>query len=297
MSVPRGVWIPALLVGAAAIAGSTRGEEASRSYGPATRLAYLQDKTITESSGIAASRRSQNLFWTHNDSGDEPLLYAFDRTGKARATFAVRGATAIDWEDLASGPGQAGPVLYVGDMGDNARKRKDCVVYRLMEPVIGSASPHDVRDTQPAERLPFRYPDGRHNAETLMVHPQSGDIYIVTKNEKPPVVYRFPRPLTPGRRVTLERVAALPGISPVLTAGDIAPEGRRFIVRDYLIAFEYRLPAGAPFASIFGRKPVACSLARERQGEAIAYRRDGQAVLTTSEGRPAPLNEMALMPP
>ena len=118
------------------------------------------------------------------------------------------------------------------------------------------------------------------DAETLLVHPWTAEIFIVTKWERPPVVYRFPMPLRAGRRVTLERVATLPGIAPALTAGAVAPDGHRMVVRDYTAAFEYRLPTGRPFREIFARRPVPVTLARERQGEAITYRRDGRALLT-----------------
>jgi hypothetical protein len=297
-SAPTTLLLVLALLAVAAITGGLpppAETTATHVYGPATRLAKLQDKAITESSGLAASRRGDDLFWTHNDSGDEPFLYAFDRAGKARATFVLTGATLIDWEDIAAGPGPGGPSLYIGDIGDNGRRRNDCVVYRVPEPVIGNAPPGEVQETRPAARFPFRYPDRPHDAETLMVHPRTGEVFIVTKGEKPPLVYRFPMPLTSGRHGTLERVATLPGISPFLTAGDIAPDGRRLVVRDYLVAFEYVLPPGKPFNAIFAQRPVTLALARERQGEAIAYRRDGRALLTTSEGRPTSLNEMLLL--
>ena len=50
-------------------------------YGPATQLAVLKDKSIKESSGIAASRNHPDIYWTHNDSGDGPFIYAFDIRG------------------------------------------------------------------------------------------------------------------------------------------------------------------------------------------------------------------------
>lgn len=264
-------------------------------YGPGTLLAYLQDEAITESSGLAASRRSDDLFWTHNDSGDKPILYATDRQGRALARFTVTGATARDWEDIAAGPGPNGPALYVGDIGDNSRNRHDTVVYRVPEPIVDARRIGVVGQTAPAERFPFRYPDGTHDAETLMVHPRTGQIFVVSKVEVPPVVYRFPMPLQPGQPVTLERVAPLAGVTPLITGGDVAPDGRRAVLRDYFLAYEYRLPTGHLFSEIFRTTPTRVPLPLERQGEAIAYRRDGRALLTTSEGRPTPLHELPLL--
>jgi hypothetical protein len=38
----------------------------------------LKNKTVVESSGIACGRVNPGVFWTHNDSGDKPRLYAFN---------------------------------------------------------------------------------------------------------------------------------------------------------------------------------------------------------------------------
>ena len=66
----------------------------------------------------------------------------------ARAIYALDGATAIDWEDIAIGPGPQAetPYLYVGDIGDNAERRPNIVVYRVAEPkVVGGGGTHDAR--------------------------------------------------------------------------------------------------------------------------------------------------------
>src|SRR5687767_5426116 len=84
-------------------------------------LAHLEDRSIDESSGLIASRRNPDLYWTHNDSGDLPLIFAFDRTGRSRGVWSVSGAYAYDWEDIAYGPGPEPDrhYLYIGDIGDN----------------------------------------------------------------------------------------------------------------------------------------------------------------------------------
>ena len=46
-------------------------------------LAYMSDMRIKESSGVIASRRYADVFWTHNDGGGpkKQVLYAIDREG------------------------------------------------------------------------------------------------------------------------------------------------------------------------------------------------------------------------
>src|ERR1044072_8869678 len=101
-------------------------------YGPAATIATITDKSVSESSGLAASRLTPGAYWTHNDSGDGPFVYAFDTRGDSLGVFRVAGAQARDWEDMAAGPGPEGgkSYLYLGDIGDNNSSRAEVVAYR-----------------------------------------------------------------------------------------------------------------------------------------------------------------------
>ena len=41
------------------------------------KISQLQNRKVNESSGLAASRLDEKLFWTHNDSGDRPAALLF----------------------------------------------------------------------------------------------------------------------------------------------------------------------------------------------------------------------------
>lgn len=267
-------------------------------WGPAERIASLSDPDITESSGIVASRRYPDLYWTHNDSGDGPRVFLFGLDGRVRAKITVAGAQALDWEDIAAGPGQRRGVTYIyaGDIGDNNQARKEVQVYRFPEPSVEGPPPR-------AETLRFRYPDAAHDAEALLIHPSTGDLYIVTKargNDTATTVYKASAPLRPGPIVTLTRVTELrfPGESPLMlligrvTGGDIAPDGRRLMLCDYQRGWEYTLPAGVKdFDVIWTTEPQPVDLGARKQGESVCYRLDGNAVYATSEGTPMPVFE------
>ena len=96
-------------------------------------LGRIDDAAIDESSGLVASRTNPGLYWTHNDSGDGPNIYALDERGAHRGTWRVKGASAQDWEDIAAGRGpQAGVSYpYIGDIGDNEARRSEIIVYRV----------------------------------------------------------------------------------------------------------------------------------------------------------------------
>lgn len=274
-------------------------------YGTPTRIANLKNRAIDESSGLAASRSNPGVYWTHNDSGDGPLVYAFDATGESRGVFRVAGAQARDWEDMDLGPGPTNgeSYLYLGDIGDNAKARSEIVVYRVAEPKLTAADKSSTksspRTTAPAQAIRLRYPDGKFDAETLMVHPTTGHLYIITKVMlKNAVVYEVPAPLAFGRVITMKRIGEIriPSLmGGVLTGGSISPDGRRVALCDYVQGYEVVLPASSRnFNDVWKQKITSFSLGQREQGEAITYRADGKALLATSEGKNPPLIQVEL---
>lgn len=258
-------------------------------YGPPATIATLKDKAISESSGLAASRLTRGAYWTHNDSGDGPLVYAFDTRGDSFGVFRVTGAQARDWEDMAAGPESS---LYLGDIGDNNKARSEIVVYRVSEPALTTATRNFTKNkpgtTEPAEPIRLRYPDGAHDAETLLVHPTSGHIYIITKvTFANPAVYEAAPPFTAGKPITMTRLGTVnvPSLlGGVITGGSISPDGRRVALCDYFQGYELALPTGSKsFNEIWKQGMVSFDLGKRKQGEAITYRLDGKALLATSE--------------
>ena len=269
-------------------------------YGPPAIIARLKDKSVAESSGLAASRTTRGAYWTHNDSGDGPFIYSFDSTGNALGVFRVTGAQARDWEDMASGPGpqRDRSYLYLGDIGDNNGVRPEIVVYRVLEPTLNAATRQFTKKqpgtTEPAEAIRLRYPDGKYDAEALLVHPATGHIYIVTKVMiANAVVYEAAPPFTSGKTITMTRIGDVhvPSLfGGVVTGGSISPDGRHVALCDYFQGYELALPASSTdFNDIWKQRMIGFDLGKRKQGESIAYRLDGKALLATSEGKASPL--------
>ena len=124
-----------------AVSAAVSGTQAP--YGSPTIIGTIKNSSITESSGLVASRSTPGAYWTHNDSGDGPFIYALNAGGVSRGVFRVTGAQAHDWEDISIGPGpdRSKSYLYIGDIGDNSGARPEIVVYRVAEP-----------DSQPRQR-------------------------------------------------------------------------------------------------------------------------------------------------
>lgn len=159
-------------------------------------------RELPEASGVAVSRRSPGVLWSHNDSGD-PELVAVTTEGTTRGRIRIAGARMVDWEDIDVAPCPHGTCVYIGDIGDNRARRRALTIYRVPEP-----DPEAETSTQ-AEAMEVTYPDRPQDAEALVAMP-NGRLLIVTKGEHGPVaLYRTTEAFKSGATVPLERVATI----------------------------------------------------------------------------------------
>jgi hypothetical protein len=237
---------------------------------------------LPEGSGLAASRRTPGHFWSLNDSGGEPVLVALDQGGRAIGRVRIEGADNEDWESVAVGRCRPGWCIYVGDIGDNDADRDRITVYRIPEPAEASAS------GGAAEVFHATYPDGAHNAESLLIAPD-GRLHIVTKGDTGPVsLYRFPSELRGGTPLQLERVGeprdgTVAGKNDRVTDGAVSPNGKWIVLRSRSMLTFYR--AADFFEGKWheaGRMPLTSF--REPQGEGVTFGSDSSVYLM-SEGR------------
>lgn len=286
----RALWCAALLVSAPLSAlASTPCQE----FGPAQVESTVASRRIDEASGLVASRRHPDVFWVHNDSGDDPLLYAIRRDGSLAATFRVTGADARDWEDLSFGPCPEDPegCLYIADFGNNSRARTDLRIYRVPEPDdIPDAGEAPEAGIDAAVAFGFAYPFERTpepnpDAEALMIDPSTGDMLIATKEGAGSRVVMIPGDTAPGSGITPEEVG-LARVS-IVTAGDISPAGDQMVLRNY--GFAYLYDRQGSWAETLQGRPRQFTLPAEPQGEAIAYGLDGRTLFTVSEDVEQPL--------
>ncbi len=281
----------------------------SASVPPPTVAFRFADPRIAESSGLVAASTGELVF-THNDSGDEARFFAVGLDGRTRTTYVLPDVQARDWEDLARGPDEQGrSSLWLGDIGDNDGVRNNGVlIHRIAEPAptdreqVTTEAPTDFR---------LRYPDRPVDAETLLVHPRTGRLYLVTKPLAGTAqVYAAPEVLDADGPNVLELVAEAPAQSTgtaggpgigmlanwLFTAGDIAPDGSRLALRTYTDVYEWTIP-GDDVAAAFDREPTVTPLPPAEQGEGLGYAADGASVLVSSEGAGSAVDRVVLPAP
>jgi thiol-disulfide isomerase/thioredoxin len=267
--------------------------------GPGTELAKVGVSAIDEASGLVQSRKPAGTFWIHNDSGDSARVFGLGQDGKLQAEVRLTGINANDWEDIALGPGPVANTdyLYLADIGDNNEKRPMIQVYRIVEPSL-PASPGVVNVSE-IDTIQLTYPNNiPHNAETLLIDPVQGDLYIVTKNVTGnSLVFRAAAPLATTQPTTLEQVAQLTfGAAPLagstlVTGGDISPNGEWIALRTYTNAYLWRRSSGESIAAGLGTMPCPLVIEQEPQGEAFGFAAKGFGYYTVSESTSQPIYE------
>ncbi|MFJ8107414.1 WD40 repeat domain-containing protein [Streptomyces sp. NPDC096132] len=252
------------LVGAFAVPAT-----ASAADGKGDQGFTIEDQRITESSGLAASRQHPGIYWTHNDQDSGSYLYAVDSgTGETVARITLSGVgQQRDVEAVAIGPDNQ---IYVGDIGDNDGVTWPYVwIYQLPEP-------KDLKDqTIRATQYVVKYSDGSRDAESMVVHPETGRVYIIDKQEDGGHLYEGPAKLSASGTNVFKPVATVD-----LWATDAAfsPNGTQLAVRGYFGGILYDWNGGDIKRE--GRLDVPL----QRQGESISYSADGSKLMYGSEG-------------
>jgi hypothetical protein len=246
-----------------------------RQWTDAVRVGELPPN-VRESSGIAASRQYADRLYHINDSGDAGRFYVTRIDGSNLQAVGVAGFRPSDTEAMSLGPCPGSPkrsCVYIGDIGDNRRRRKAIEVVAVEETRSFGAT------ATPVARFTLRYPDGPHDAESMAVHPD-GTLFILTKERRA----RLFKATLNSSEPKLESVTSLDaGNAPTDMA--ISDDGSRMLVLTYKEAVE--------FVQDFGQQ-LRIPLLSLPQQESVTYLPGGDSFLFTTE-RVVPLQPQPIM--
>ncbi|MCA9602939.1 MAG: hypothetical protein KC417_12980, partial [Myxococcales bacterium] len=185
---------------------------------------------------------------------------------------------------------------YLASIGGNS-PRNAVYLLRVPEPTVSSdAAPgnHPVANTV---RIDFKYPGSEsYDAETLLVDPRQGDVYIVTKQGASGTakVFFAAAPFNDAQPRTLELVHTIQfptgGNNNVgaTTGGDMSPDGAEAVIRTYDVIWLWHRADGVTWADAFKTEPCIVDTGIltkgvEPQGEAIAFAANGKDLRITTE--------------
>lgn len=262
------------------------------------KVGLLDTNRLKEASGLALSKQFPNRFYHHNDSGSGGYFYVTDLSGAHTKEIAFTYNKVKDVEDISVGPCGSGQCIFIGDIGDNDFKRPSIDIWIIPETERLKGI------EQSARKITVTYPDGPHNAESLAVHPLTGDLYILTKELRPKQRRAEPAKLFKLAQSSLGQTTAqlelagtvdLPWTNynygvfgQIATSMDISPDGKNLLVLTYEnvleIKFDKVLQQVEASKWKQGRDYQLTPLENLlSQQEAIAYSADGNSFYFDSE--------------
>ncbi len=237
-------------------------------------VSEISDSRITESSGLVVSAEHDDLAYTVNDAGNDPIVFAIKiSTGDVVGTTLVSGGDVEDSESIAiDGDG----TMWLADLGDNDEERDDTALYAFPEPGPGEHSAD-------AKRYPVTYDGGAVDIEAFLVHPRNGKKFLVSKEKKQQgTLYSLPAKLKPGGNRATDTGRPMPEDT---SDGAFSIDGSQALIRTRESVFVYDPKTWKQVDQI--------SVPKVEQGETIAMEPDGTSFLIGSEGKNSPLIRVA----
>ena len=276
---------------------------ADPTFGSAVQIGTLLGSDMKEASGIVASIQNHGMWWIINDSGYDPIIYLVDSTGIATAHYRLDGVSNRDWEDLSIrvNPLTGIPELLVAEIGDNSSKYEIKHIYVVDEPSAQESNLSNAPPPITTRVYSFVYPDGKRDAETLMVDPSDQSWYIISKREEEVRLYQFNPEYIQRMDQAFSDVhkladSTVPGIVDTLifhitlpftgaVAGDISYDGSEILVKSYTQVFYWRRDdLSISLSELLSQQGVSQPYLPEAQGESIAFERNQRGgYITVSE--------------
>jgi len=175
-----------------------------------------------EEVSAAETITGSSLIWTIEDSGNKNNLYGLDTKGSIVKDINIKGVKNIDWEDLTSdNEGN----LYIGDFGNNSRKRKNLVIYKVKNVI-------SLNKKIAIESIHFKMPEGikSEDFEGFFLH--NKHFYIFSKNDKKSILISVPN-IAGNHVATFVTEFNLKGKKNRITSADISPDGKTIVLLNH----------------------------------------------------------------
>lgn len=269
-----------------------------RNWSSPESVGQLDSGLLPEASGLAVSAQFSNRLYHVNDRGNKPAIIVTDEQGQTIEQVGIKGFTPEDSEELALGPCGQATCLFIGDIGDNDRSRSSVTVAWLREVQNWGSS------AQIQGRIQLQYPEGPQNAEAMVVHPETGDLFIFTKGMEtkgrksggPSVVYKATGQMLKAQKdAILQKVgqidvtAILPdqkSKDQLVTAASVHTDGQSLMLLTYRNAIQFAWDFKSKLnVSQEGKDYQVLELDGLKKQEAVSFIPETRSFLVTTESK------------
>ena len=166
-------------------------------YGEAKQVGRLNNRSFTELSGLTQSQGQNDLFWSHNDGGNAPVLFALNRSGRLKAKLWIEQTRNRDWEDLDSFVFEQQAYFLVADVGDNFAQRDHIQLHVIREPKLTHLASEQFETTESMESLTapilytlqIKYKEGPRDCEAVAIDIQQQKVLLLSKRDEPALLF------------------------------------------------------------------------------------------------------------
>jgi hypothetical protein len=131
---------------------------------------------ISETSGIEIINDS--IFVTHNDSGNDPVLFFINKKGELKSNFKLKKTINSDWEDIAF---DGKEFIYIADLGNNLNNRTNLMIHRFS---IKDSSETTMKIKYLDQKFPMRETNRNFDSEAMIL--LNENLYTFTKANSTP---------------------------------------------------------------------------------------------------------------
>ena len=169
--------------------------------------------SLKETSAIEKTKNSE-ILWVIQDAGNNNHLYGLDIEGHIVKDITVTNAENTDWEDLTSDTKGS---IYIGDFGNNAKKRTEFTIYKIPKAKTISASVE-------AEIINFTLPKEMKSEDFESFFLHDGFFYVFSKDSKTCELIKLPNQAGEHVASYVSKVK-LKGKHVKVTSADISDDG------------------------------------------------------------------------
>lgn len=187
------------------------------------KLTVIADipKSLKEASACEIMPHS-DLIWVIEDAGNKNHIYGLNEKGSITKDIAISNAKNIDWEDLTSDDEGN---LYIGDFGNNSRKRENFTIYKV-------SKPEDATSEINAEAINFKLPKGKNPEDFESFFLYHNSFYVFSKESKNFVMLKVPNTIG-DHTATLAKEFNLEGKNNHITSADISKDGKTVVLLNH----------------------------------------------------------------
>jgi uncharacterized protein YjiK len=177
--------------------------------------------SLKEISAIEKTKTS-DILWVVEDAGNKNNLYGLDVKGDIIKDIRIENIQNIDWEDLTS---DSFGNIYIGDFGNNNKKRKNFAIYKVSNPEKANA-------IATAEVISFKLPKTMKSQDFESFFLYNDTFYIFSKDHKETKLFKVPNTIGDHEASYISEVK-LKGKNTKVTSADISEDGKTVVLLNH----------------------------------------------------------------